>query len=60
MGPLMIVAGVLLGTWAYLNYRVPEFEKAVIFQGSLGNLIHMACAAAAFVLIVWGAVALIS
>jgi len=55
-GLIMIICGFLLGSWAYSAYRLPEFQRAVIFQGPLGSLIHMVCTLAAFFLKIAGVI----
>ena len=52
----MIIGGFLLGRWAYPAYQLPEFQRPVIFQGLLGNLIHMVCTLAAFFLKIAGVI----
>jgi len=58
MGVLLIIAGVVLFSWAAGNHRRIESQRAVIFTGPIGQLIHAAVTFGGIGLVIWGVVRL--
>ena len=60
MGILLVIVGIVLGGWALPQYGKPEYQRAVMLQGGLGNLIHLVCTIGSAALVIGGLIALFS
>ena len=57
---LLIIVGIVIGGWAAKANTVPESQRPIILQGSVGGLIQLVCQLGGLGLLIYGVIRLFS
>lgn len=55
---LLIITGIVVGGWAAKANTVPESQRPIVLQGSLGGMIQVICQIGGLGLLIYGVVKL--